>query len=98
MASTEGPTNGRELENWDITFPPPWQMSEKEWSEIRKRQAETDGLYIDRGVVTAEEIALSRFTKPGFNPETSVGLDIREELLKEELKKLGEEPEGDQND
>jgi hypothetical protein len=41
----------------DITFEwaPLDEMSDKEWAELRKMEAETDGMLIDKGVISPEE-------------------------------------------
>lgn len=57
----EGPTNGKELDDWSIKFNPLWQLTDKEIAETRNKNAESDVLYIDRGVLFAEEVAQSRF-------------------------------------
>lgn len=45
----------------EVVFPSLWQPTAKEQAEVRKLVADTDALYIDRDVVTPEEVALSRF-------------------------------------
>lgn len=56
----------RELGNaspgeWTITWPSLWQMSPTEQAAHRKTIADTDALYIDKGVVTKEEVTATRF-------------------------------------
>ena len=62
-----------------VDFPPLWQESPAERAERRSKVATTDALYIDRGVVTAEEVALSRFGADGWSDETTVDIGARRE-------------------
>jgi len=70
MLSSDGPTKGKELENWGIVFNPLWQPSEKELAEIRKIQSETDANYVNSGVLFPSEIAISRFGGDQYSTET----------------------------
>ena len=72
MLQKEGPTNGVELENWAIDFNSLWQPTEKETVETRKAQAETDKMYIDSGVLKADEVAISRFGGDRYSIETEI--------------------------
>jgi len=65
---------------YSFQFIPLWQMDEKEKAEIRKIMAEADGSYIDRAVITPEEIAKSRFGESGFSVETILDFEARGEL------------------
>ena len=53
-------------ENLSISFNPIWNPSQKEITEMRKTQSDTDKIYIDTGVLTSEEIRKSRFEN-GYN-------------------------------
>jgi uncharacterized protein len=76
-----GPAKGKEPENWDLKFGALWQLTEKEQAEVRKIQAEVDSLYIDAGVVTTMEITKSRFGGDGYSTETTVNMDLRNDLF-----------------
>jgi phage-related protein (TIGR01555 family) len=52
---------GGEPEDWTVAFAPLDEPTEAQRSQIRKTEAETDALYFDRGVITAEEIRAARF-------------------------------------
>lgn len=71
-----------------FTWEPLWQMSDTEQAEISLKTAQTDQIYIDRGVVEPEEVALSRFS--GDTPDlTQMSIDIeRREKALEDLKKV----------
>jgi hypothetical protein len=44
---------------WSIQFRPLWEPSQKEETESRYAQAQADAIYLDRGVLTPEEVAQS---------------------------------------
>lgn len=67
------------ITNWKISYPAMYEMSDTENATYRKTIAETDKLYIDSGVVLAEEVAKSRFREDGWNAETTIDLELREE-------------------
>lgn len=87
---------GEEPETWDVRFEKLWQLSDTEQASLEKMVADKDKVYIDAGVVLAEEVALCRFKSRGFSMETSIDLDAREEMMEAELElaksKAGEEP------
>lgn len=68
MLQRDGTTQGREPSEWAIKWRPLWQPTEKEQAETRKAIADTDVAYIDRGVVTPAEVALTRFGGGEYNP------------------------------
>lgn len=77
LRSIAGPTQGKEPETWSIEFHPLYQESNKERSEARKAQAETDKIYIEAGVASPEEIAVSRFKGDTYSHETVIDFDAR---------------------
>lgn len=83
MLSREGPTGGQLVKGARVVFPPLWQPSAAEEADLRAKQATTDQAYITAGVLTPEEVALSRFRKEGYSTDTSIDLDAREAALKE---------------
>ena len=66
MLEKGGATNGKEPASWRLIFNPLWQMSDKEVTEIKKMTAETDAIYIDRGVYTEAEVAAARSQPEGW--------------------------------
>lgn len=48
-------------DEWTIEWPSLWQMTPNEEAAHRKAIAETDSIYIDKSVVTAEEVCATRF-------------------------------------
>jgi len=68
---------GEKPEDWSIKYNSLWQMDEKEASEVRKNQAETDKIYIESGVLTADEVALSRFGGDRYSTETEINTELR---------------------
>lgn len=83
MLSKSGPTKGKEPDTWSVEFNPLWQPSEKEQADTRMVQASIDEKYINLNVVTADEIAHSRFGGDTYSTETHVDFEERERLAKE---------------
>lgn len=91
LLSREGPTGGVEPEGWRVVFPPLWQSTPAEEADLRAKQAQVDVAYIDKGVLTPEEVALSRFRKEGYSTDTSIDLDVRKAIVEAD-KAAGEKP------
>lgn len=51
MLAKDGPTKGIELENWSVTFPSLWQLSDSEKAEIEKTEAETRKINAEAAVL-----------------------------------------------
>lgn len=81
MRSSDGPTDGVLPERWAIVFPELVQLTEKEQTEIRKIVADIDAIYIDRGVLLPEEVAVNRFPMGGFSANTSIEMEDRNDIL-----------------
>ena len=78
LAAKNGPTGGRLPAKITITYPPLWQPTPLEAAELRAKQATTDQAYITAQVVTADEVALSRFGTGVWSAETTIDLGARE--------------------
>lgn len=91
-----GPTKGVEPENWKLTFNPLWQMTDAEIVDMRNKQSTTDKNYIESGVITPEEVTLSRFPENGYSLNTQINLEDRKEYTGKE--KSGEENEPSESD
>lgn len=61
--------------SWRVEFASLWQLTESEKADLRGKQATIDGLYIDKGVLTPEEVRASRFRPEGYSTETSIDDD-----------------------
>lgn len=72
------PFIGKEPKNWKLTFDPLWQNTDQEESEIRRTVAETDAVYIDRGVLDPTEVAISRFGGTRYSMNTEIDIEARE--------------------
>ena len=70
FAAKAGPTSGQIPDDWRIVWPPLDEPGEKEQAETRKSVAETDALYLDRGVRTPDQVARSRDGSAGWSGET----------------------------
>jgi phage-related protein (TIGR01555 family) len=93
--STDGPTNGKELENVNLDYPSLWQPTEKERAETYETTARGDVAYIDAGVLLPEEVALSRFTPDGWSYETTINAKAREDIIDVKEIELGDDSTGD---
>lgn len=56
----------------DVEFAPLWQLDEKEQATVRKTQADTDAIYLDRSVVDPSEVAASRFGGEKYSTDTKL--------------------------
>ncbi len=81
MLAKDGPTNGVLPDKWSVEFDPLAQMSEKDRAELRKTVADTDALYLDRGVLVPSEVRSSRFRGDGWNAETELDPTIDVDAL-----------------
>ncbi len=77
MLSKDGAFEGVEPDNWSIQFVPLWQNTEEQEAIVRKIVAETDAIYLDRGVLDAAEVAVSRFGGNRWSMNTEVDLESR---------------------
>jgi phage-related protein (TIGR01555 family) len=59
-------------DEWDIVFNPLWQPTEKEIADTRFVQAQCDQIYIDRAVLTPEEVSVSRFGGDHYSYDTAL--------------------------
>src|SRR5690606_37779651 len=76
----DGPTNGKEPDDWSISWRPLWQPTEKEQAETRYLTMQTDVGYIDRGVLSPRKVAESRFGGDRWSMETTVDIDEWDEF------------------
>jgi len=72
-----GITKGNEPEEWDFKFCSLWDETNKEVTTARKMQAQVDDLYIEKGVLTPEEVTTSRFRPDGYSFDTIVNINKR---------------------
>lgn len=69
-----------------VCFPSLWQMSPMQEADRRLKVAQADAINIDKGMVYAEEAALSRFGRGKYSAETAVDLEARAQALEAKLK------------
>lgn len=60
-----GPTGGIEPDSWEVSWPSLWEATPAEEADIDSKNAGTDQTYIDLGVLTAQQVARTRFTAGG---------------------------------
>lgn len=77
MLSKDGAFLGVEPDNWSIQFVPLWQNTEEQEAIVRKIVAETDAIYIDRGVLDPAEVAVSRFGGNHWSMNTEIDINAR---------------------
>lgn len=68
--SSDGPTNGKEPEDWSIRFFSLIQQSESDLAGLRSTQASTDNTYIGAGILLPEEVRQSRFGGSEYSSDT----------------------------
>jgi phage-related protein (TIGR01555 family) len=65
LLAQDGPTGGREPEQYSVNYRALRLPTRKQLAEVEKLEADRDALYIDKGVAPPEVIALARFTTVG---------------------------------
>lgn len=95
MISKDGPFAGVEPDYWSLQFVPLWQNTEEQDAVTRRAVAETDAIYIDRGVLTPEEVAISRFGGNKYSMNTEIDIEQRKAMSEDPagLNELEEEKE-----
>lgn len=71
-------------EGFPVQMRPLWQMSDVENATYRKTVAETDGLYMDHGVLDPDEVRQSRFGGDAWSQETELDEALRDDPLEED--------------
>lgn len=89
FAAKRGPTGGAAPARWSIKFGALWQLTDVQQAEVRKTMADADGVYVDKGVLVPEEIAVSRFGGDEYSMDTHLDRGIRKAYDRE----AGEEAE-----
>lgn len=69
--------------DWEpvITWPELWSPSATEAATIRSQQATADATYIDKGVLSPDEVALSRFAPKGWSAQTTIDREAHQAAL-----------------
>ncbi len=100
QTAKQGPTNGRVASRWSIEFRPLWQMTEEEQENLRYKVAQKDEIYIRSGVLTPEEVTVSRFGGDGYSTETAIDMEGRRHLKEADEPKEEQqtEPKADSDD
>lgn len=70
-------TKGVEPPDWDFKFCSLWDETNKEVTTARKMQAQVDEIYIEKKVLTPEEVTISRFRPDGYSFDTIVDINKR---------------------
>lgn len=80
LSSKNSATKGTVPDSWGFKFNPLWQPTEKEQAETREIMSRSDKNYIETGVLSADEVADSRFSDSGYSLETSLDGELRSEM------------------
>ena len=83
LSERDGATKGREPEKWEVEFKPLRQQSANEIAAYRKLVAEVDWGNITAGIVTPEEVAISRYGGDAYSPEMTIDVEAREQMKAE---------------
>ena len=78
QAQKMGPMKGKPIEGLTWMFQPLTEQNDQEKATTKKTMAETDNIYILNGVLSADEVAKSRFGKEEFSLETEIDLKARQ--------------------
>ena len=78
-----------------MDFPPLAKVSRKEQAETEKLVAEKNKIYIQAGVILAEEVAMSRYSGGKFSADTMIDLKLRKDLLAARDEPIEPEPPAD---
>jgi phage-related protein (TIGR01555 family) len=70
-------------ESWFVSWPSLWQRNPTEEAAHRKAVAEADAIMISNGVVTEDEVALTRFGRPGEFRDGPVEINVESRSLEE---------------
>jgi phage-related protein (TIGR01555 family) len=68
---------GIEPEQWSFKFNSLWEATDKELTTARKMQGQVDVMYIEKEVLTPEEVTISRFRPDGYSFDTIININKR---------------------
>lgn len=77
MLAQDGPTKGKVPDNWSFTFNDLYVPYPEEVAALRAQIASVDSQYITAGVLTAEEVAQSRFGGTQWSMETTLDREAK---------------------
>jgi phage-related protein (TIGR01555 family) len=76
----DGPTNGQVPKRWSIKFHALNRLTPQEEADKRLKHAQADEIYINAGVLSAQEVAESRFKGDGYGDDIHLNTDLRDDL------------------
>lgn len=80
MLAKGGPTKGAEPKNWSIVFRPLRQLDPVQEADRRLKLAQADAAYVQVGVLSQEEVAVSRFGGDAYGQEITIDLELRRKM------------------
>lgn len=75
LAASDNPLKGKNFDDINIKFNDLWQYDEPTTIDMRNKQAQSDQIYVQNGIVMPEEIAKSRFGGDQYSFETQIDAD-----------------------
>jgi phage-related protein (TIGR01555 family) len=69
FAADAGPWKGKAPEEWQYKWSPLDELTQKGKADLQKVVADTDAIYLDRGVISPEQVAEGRFGEQGWQAE-----------------------------
>ena len=90
MATDKGPTNGKQLDGFEVCYPPLWQPTAKERAETFKTTADALSTLVTAKIILPEEAGI-KLAKSGDFDELDV--EAREASLQYELERGEQEPD-----
>lgn len=77
LASRDSPLKGKTIDDIEIVYNPLWQIDKATEVDMRNKQAQTDQIYIENGVIMPDDISKSRFGGDSYSFETTITSDDR---------------------
>lgn len=87
--SQDGPTKGKEPEQWSFTFNALWQMTQKEEADLRKVTADTDSINISHGIYSPEEASQSHYGGDEFSIDITLDQETRGQIAEVDARLAG---------
>lgn len=82
--SADGPTNGKEPEDWSLEFRPLWQPTELERADLLVKVSTAHKNWTDAQILLPEEIAASTWGSGKFSMDVQLDQELRDEAKQQE--------------
>jgi 8-oxo-dGTP pyrophosphatase MutT (NUDIX family) len=91
LAASQGVANGKPPKRWTVTMNPLREMTDTARADYRYKIAQTDQIYVDKGIATPEEVASTRFGGSDFN-DGPIVLDLEGRKMMAQKEATAPEP------